>query len=162
MNPGDIWVMDGRQWRVVASGVVLARSTNPKKPDFQYNAVRVELIGPAPATAPQPPTRNGVRDTSRDAYDAHKASGKVTKQQLRILQAMRDHGAADYTRQEISRLTYPKKKGDPPAVPINAVCGRVDELLDPIIGLLVETRRRRCGVTGENAMALRLVEGAKF
>ena len=84
----------------------------------------------------------GVRQTSREAYARAKVSGKLTAQQKAVMAWLKGR-IGDATRQEIS-------KGS--GIAINAVCGRVKELLDA--GEIVETGRRRCRVTGENVNAL--------
>lgn len=90
----------------------------------------------------------GVRQTSRDAYHRAKFSGKLTAQQQRIVDWMRPRvGGA--TRQEIAQGT---------GITINATCGRVNELLDPEIGALRETGKRRCRITGETANALEIAK----
>lgn len=81
----------------------------------------------------------GVRGTSRDAYARAKVAGKLTAQQSVIMDWLAGQ-SGDRTRQEIARGT---------GIGINAVAGRVKELLDG--ESLVETRKRTCGVTGETA-----------
>jgi len=60
-----------------------------------------------------------------------------------VLAAFDDGG---YTRQELAVRT---------GIAINAICGRVAELLDA--GDLEEVGRKTCSVTGERAMELRRV-----
>lgn len=89
----------------------------------------------------------GVRETSRDAYRKAKWSGKLTRQQEQIVAWFRGR-AGDATRQEIARGT---------GLGINCVTGRVNELLNPEIGVLREVGKRKCRVTGETANGLVLV-----
>ena len=86
-----------------------------------------------------------MRQTSRDAYNRAKVSGKLTAQQEAVMAWLRGR-IGDATRQEISRGS---------GIAINAVCGRVKELLDA--GEIVETGRRRCRVTGETANPVTVV-----
>lgn len=98
-----------------------------------------------PPTPPKPdlfaPTV-GVRQTSVEAYRKMERSGKLTAQQEVVVAWMRGR-IGDATRQEISKGTE---------LPINAVSGRVHELVE--LGVLRETRRRKCRVTQENVNAL--------
>ena len=96
------------------------------------------------------PHVSGVRDTSRDAYAKYGATGKLSRQQEIIVAVLRG-SRRDYTRQELAKKT---------GLGINAVCGRVNELMQEPFCALVEHRRRKCDVTGENVMALSLREGA--
>ena len=84
----------------------------------------------------------GVRETSLEAHRKLKSSGKLTAQQEVVMTWMRNL-IGDATRSEIERGTGLK---------INAVCGRVNELI--ALGELRETRKRRCRVTGETVNAL--------
>ncbi len=87
----------------------------------------------------------GVRGTSVEAHRKLKASGKLTAQQEAVMAWLRSR-IGDATRQEISRGS---------GIAINAVCGRVKELMDA--GEIVETGRRRCRVTGETANPVTVV-----
>ena len=87
-----------------------------------------------------------IRDTSIASYRKARVSGKLTAQQEHIVGWLRRQ-IGDATRQEIARGT---------GLGINAVCGRVNELLAPEVGVLRETRKRKCRVTGETANAVRL------
>ena len=95
---------------------------------------------------PVGPAMTGVRETSRDAYRKARWSGKLTRQQEQVVAWLRGR-VGDATRQEIARGT---------GLGINAVCGRVNELLDPEIGALRETGKRKCRATGETANGLTL------
>lgn len=87
----------------------------------------------------------GVRGTSLEAYRKLKASGKISRQQASVLHAM---GAQQLTRQELAA-----KSG----LAINAVCGRVHELLE--LGVLEELDKRTCTVTGERVHELKASAG---
>ena len=93
-------------------------------------------VGPSPL--------GGGRETSRSAYRKARFSGKLTRQQEVVVAWLRGR-VGDATRQEIARGT---------GLGINAVCGRVNELLDPEIGVLRETGKRKCRATGETANTL--------
>lgn len=85
-----------------------------------------------------------VASTSLRAYDALKA-GKLGSQQQRVLAHMLERCDRDFTRQELVQST---------GLAINAMCGRVKELLDA--GLLEVAGTRTCTVTGNTVEALRL------
>lgn len=102
------------------------------------------FMGVEPAPAP------GVRDTSRDAYQELKHSGALSAQQHQVLVAIVMGNQADWTRQELARAT---------GLGINAVCGRVNEMLRAPFEVLEEVGRRSCTVTGESANALRCKHG---
>ena len=68
----------------------------------------------------------------------------MTAQQKIVYDHIRASRDADHTRQELVKLT---------GLPINVVCGRVNELLKP--GLLVETVKRVCRITGETAIGVK-------
>lgn len=76
-----------------------------------------------------------VRDSSRQAYQDIKDSGRLGKQCQAILGAM--SAGCDYSLQEISRLT---------GIAINAVSGRCNDLKSR--GLLHEASTRKCSITG--------------
>lgn len=76
-----------------------------------------------------------ARNTSVDSYIDHERSGELGRQQMKLLAAMRR--GRDYSRTELARITR---------VRINAVSGRVKELLDK--GRLCEAPVRECKVTG--------------
>lgn len=102
---------------------------------------------PAAATGSLPGA--GVRDTSMVAYRSMEWSGKLTRQQKKIVDFIAGSRHRDFTRQEISSGTE---------LPINAVCGRVRELLDAHVLEEVAGGRRECRITGESANALRLAQ----
>jgi len=82
-----------------------------------------------------------VRDTSRLAYDAL----DLNAGQFRIVAFLRDHHPKAFTRAELARAS---------GIPINAVCGRVNELLK--LGALEELVRRGCTTSGKQAHPVRL------
>lgn len=92
------------------------------------------------------PARAGVRDASMIAYRSLEWSGHMTKQQRLVMDFFAVNPQRDYTRQEIASGL---------SLGINAVCGRVNELMRPPFALLEEIGRRRCRITGESANALR-------
>jgi predicted transcriptional regulator len=83
-----------------------------------------------------------VANTSIEAYDAHKAAGKVGAQANMILGIM--NSSQNYSRREIARLA---------GIELSSVCGRVNELLE--VGLLVEDPKRKCSVTGKTINPVR-------
>lgn len=103
---------------------------------------------PEPAKEVSPQTRAdykaGVRDTSREALHKHQASGKLGRQEMVVYGYVRGHNGEDFTRQEIARGLD---------MGINAVCGLVHALINDH-GILRETRKRTCRVTGETVMAI--------
>lgn len=118
---------------------------------------KAQTVSKAPADAnPQPrpsqakeaalPRPAGVRDTSMRAYRSLERSGKLSRQQCDVLEAMAASGRADMTRQELSEAS---------GIPINAVCGRVHELLEGPFPFLEELPARRCGATGNTANPVR-------
>jgi len=110
------------------------------QPESEVGAHR-ETPGKATAT----PTRGrGLRDTSIAAYHAHKDSGKLGARQKQVYELLCRSGL-DYTRAEIARAI-----GMTPG----AACGRVNELLG--LGVVVETPRRACKVTGASSHGVRV------
>jgi hypothetical protein len=65
-----------------------------------------------------------VRGTSRSAYQEHVVSGKAVTQRERILECLRD-AATPLNRRQIHKLT---------GIPINAVAGRVNALMEEKAG----------------------------
>lgn len=98
---------------------------------------------PAVATGSLPGV--GVRDTSMAAYRTLEWHGRLTKQQAKVVDFLQANLQRDYTRQELSNVT---------GLAINAICGRVRELLD--LKVLEETGPRECRITGATANPLRL------
>lgn len=84
-----------------------------------------------------------AKQTSRAAYEALVASGKAESQRARILKRIVEC-LAGCTRQELVRYT---------GIPINAVCGRVAELLKAG-HIRVGTYTVECQVTGQQVECL--------
>ena len=95
---------------------------------------------------PAQPAAAGVRDASMIAYRSLEWSGRMTKQQKLVMDFFSINLSRDFTRQELVQAT---------GLPINVICGRVNELLRPPFSLLHELGRRRCRITGESANAIR-------
>lgn len=91
-----------------------------------------------------PPSRGrGSRSTSRDALADHKETGKLGAQQQAVFSVLTRSGLA-FTRAELAKqlgMTH------------GAACGRINELMK--LGLVVETERRVCSVTGANSHGVR-------
>ena len=85
----------------------------------------------------------GIRDASLEAYLELKDSGQLGKQERIIYRAL--DGKSSMTLQEICRATN---------VQINAVAGRVNGLKKK--GVLVESRKRVCRVTGRVVTPVRV------
>jgi hypothetical protein len=92
------------------------------------------------------PTQH-VRGTSLEAYRALRASGKLGAQQLAIVGYFIDRPGASASRQELARDL---------GIGINAVCGRVVELLTAAPPILAERGRKVCQVTRNDVLALEL------
>jgi DNA-binding MarR family transcriptional regulator len=88
-----------------------------------------------------------VRESSFIAYDQLKFSGDLNHLQSQIVDLIKRHPSLDFSRKEISRAT---------GLEINTVTGRVNELLES--GVLVESRRRNCHVTGRSIRPVTLAE----
>ena len=84
-----------------------------------------------------------VRATSVQAYRQIEKEGKVATQSQFILDIMKDHPEG-LIRQEISERGM---------LPINAVCGRVNELIKA--GILMEDGRRKNLKTGKSSMVVK-------
>lgn len=91
--------------------------------------------------------RRGVRETSKRSYRALQYSGKLSQQQRKVVDSWRYNQDRTLTRQEIARIT---------GLPINAVCGRVNELLTMEPPMLVEERQKQCPITKQMVGALEL------
>lgn len=120
----------------------------PAAADLSQNPEGEAVLATAPAPASAAPQDGrlpgGVRDTSMEAYSAL-IGAEMSKQQRIIVDFMKAHPGACYTRQELTRDT---------GLTINATCGRVNELL--VAGVLVEDGRKDCTVTRNRVNALRL------
>lgn len=83
-----------------------------------------------------------VTITSRMAYDEVQCTGKdITQADEIMLHIIEGY---DYSRQELKRLT---------GFEINAICGRVNEMLKT--GVLEEGEIRKCEVTGRSIRPVR-------
>jgi len=89
----------------------------------------------------------GVRDASMEAHRAIRGGGRMADQQRLIVEHLRARPGEKFTRQELARDL---------GLGINAVCGRVNELVAEPFELLLEDGRKRCSVTGNDVGALRL------
>lgn len=87
--------------------------------------------------------KTAVADTSIERYKAMVAEGEVTRVQAAILCKMEE--GKEYTRAELSERSH---------LPINTVCGRVNELVKD--DRLEESGVRKCSVTGYTAKTVRL------
>ncbi len=86
----------------------------------------------------------GKRDTSRDAHRTLRDTGKLSAREREVYALLCRHPERNFTRAEIAKAT---------GMTHGAACGRVHSLRD--LGLIVETPRRRCGVTGAESHGLR-------
>ena len=84
-----------------------------------------------------------MRDTSLAAYWSERLSGRISHQQSMILENLAVYGGA--TRAELSKSTN---------LPINCICGRVNELLK--LGYVVDDTVVRDEVTGKHVHVVRL------
>lgn len=124
-----------------------AEATDRLRQDV-WNAMKAQTTTPSLSCgqpAPQPVT--AVRDTSMAAYRALKFSGKLGRQEQLVVDHFVAHPGRQFTRQELARDLR---------LGINAVCGRVKDLLDEPLNVLVENGKKRCEVTGNDVNALEL------
>ena len=131
-------------WTVLAEKVRKKLFPNvelPFDPDLEESSAVVVEKTASEVTA-------GVREASRDAYTRLKASGKLQAQEKLVYDLLNAKSSRDWTRQEISREL---------GLGINAVAGRVHALINKK-GMLRETKRRECKVTGESVMGVTVVE----
>lgn len=87
----------------------------------------------------------GVKDTSLQAYRDIIESGTAEKQRERVFLAIHKCIVAP-TRTELAKLT---------GIPINAICGRVNELVKSCV--VIEADKRECRETGKNAYTLKTI-----
>jgi hypothetical protein len=87
-----------------------------------------------------------VRQTSLDALYKLEQSGKGAEQRTKVLRFMINNGGY-FTRAELSKRT---------GLPINSICGRVNELLK--LKMIFETGRRKCRVTGNHSLVVTVDE----
>lgn len=120
------------------------------KPRPVAKAEPVDMFdAPAPKREPERKA-TAVRETSLIAYRALAFSGKLGEQQRKVIDLFLANPSATYTRQEIVEKT---------GLTINAVCGRVNELLTEPLLLLREIGRRECSVTKSTVNAIALTRG---
>lgn len=110
-----------------------------------------------PPPSPPPPTRQatpgGVRDTSMMAYRALQFSGRLSRQQQDVVDFLLQNPGSAFTRKEISVFLR---------MEINAVCGRVHELLQEPFNVLVEREeKKKCSITGNLVTCVELSREAK-
>lgn len=89
------------------------------------------------------PDQRGQRDTSKDALKRMVDCGALSERQAQVLAAIRG-ASGDLTRAEVARAT---------GMTHGASCGRCHELL--AAGLIEETARRTCSVTGASSHGVR-------
>lgn len=99
----------------------------------------------AGVAAAEAPLGAGVRDTSKAAYRKLQWNGTLSKQQERIVEFIRQNQQRDFTRHELAEALD---------MDVNAVCGRVKELLD--FTVLEEGAPRQHGGRSSTAHPLRL------
>lgn len=112
--------------------------------------IQSEVSSARETVADTPPTsaKGGVRDTSMAAYRALQWSGKLAAQQMVVLALFLANPTARRTRQEIASYT---------GLSINAVCGRVNELMSgPFFVLVEDDEKKTCAITKNRVTALRL------
>jgi len=83
-----------------------------------------------------------IRQTSLDALEQLEKSGRGQAQRTRLLRYI-INGKTNYTRAELSKYTD---------IPINAVCGRVNELIRS--KAIAEIGRRKCKITGNMVLVV--------
>lgn len=89
--------------------------------------------------------KKNVADTSIEIYKRLIAEGHVSHMQARILSKMEE--GKEYTRNELVCITL---------LPINAITGRVNELVEKL-KLLEKGPKRACTITGNEVNTVRLV-----
>lgn len=85
-----------------------------------------------------------IAETSRDAYDEIRDSGKLGEQQRRLMKWLHMHGG-EHTRAELAARI---------GMRLSSVCGRVNELIE--LGYLEDGDRRPCSQTGRSAHPVRI------
>ena len=89
-----------------------------------------------------------IRQTSLDAYNELKANGKANTQRGKILGFLLAH--SNYADEPFSRLELSGIL----EISINAICGRVKELLDDE---LVEEVSHKCSITKNNVNGIKAI-----
>lgn len=126
------------------------KESDPKRVEQKASAPVDLFDGPAPKREPERKA-TAVRETSLIAYRALSFSGKLGEQQKKVIDLFLANPSTTYTRQEIVEKT---------GLTINAVCGRVNELLSEPLALLREIGRRECSVTKNTVNAIALTRGS--
>lgn len=126
------------------------KAAEPKRVEPKASAPVDLFDGPAPKREPERKA-TAVRETSLIAYRALSFSGKLGEQQKKVIDLFLANPSTTYTRQEIVEKT---------GLTINAVCGRVNELLSEPLALLREIGRRECSVTKNTVNAIALTRGS--
>src|SRR5689334_21920666 len=90
--------------------------------------------------------RTAVADSSLIAYHAHRANGRLSRQQQDIFAFLCKHAHRDFTRKELARALNMEP---------GTIAGRVNELRDEL-HLVEEFPIRRCTVSGNSAHPIRL------
>lgn len=108
--------------------------------------VTPEVSGSKPDTRANSPDGRGRRDTSRMAFAEQRESGRLSNGQARVLAFLTARPGQSFTRAEIARDSR---------MPLQTVCGRVNELVH-LKRMLVEDSRRECTVSGKSAHPVRL------
>ncbi len=134
---------DRRELRNVRCACYFSRGLAVTDEEYLEIKLRTDMarLNAPPAALPKP---RGVRDTSRQAYQAHLDSGALGRQERLVYEYVRT-ALQPVTRQEI---TYALRIG------INAVCGRVNSLVAKAI--LEECGTRHCQVTGQNVTIVKV------
>jgi len=89
-------------------------------------------------------------DARNSNYFQQRDSGALNTRQRQIMIALHGASEADWSLQEIVRLT---------GLPINIVSGRVNELKSEGLRLLEESGHRKCSITGRTITAVRIRRG---
>lgn len=128
--------------RILNGGEPVVEPSGPYTPiEHPKIPTKADLLAGLPKVAPT----GGVRDTSIEAYRKLAATGKLSGQQKIVFDYLKA-SIGGRTRQEIARDTGLK---------INAVCGRVNELMNDFSPPLVyEPRKKTCSVTKEKVNAI--------
>lgn len=89
--------------------------------------------------------RTAMAETSLEAYDGLRDTGKLNERQAQVLAVIQK--GRDYSLQEISLLC---------GLPINIVSGRVNELKKEPLNKLEQADKRKCSLTGYSCHPVRL------
>lgn len=92
--------------------------------------------------------KTAMAESSLIAFHAHRANGRLTRQQRDIFAFLCKHAHRDFTRKELSRALNMEP---------GTVAGRVNELRDEL-HLIEDLPIRRCSVSGNSAHPVRLAD----